>query len=68
MTPEANKEIFRIVRELGAIGNNINQIAKTANIAALNGEVARSLEGLSEEYRYIRSLRGEIERLIAYWR
>lgn len=68
MTPEANEEIFRIVRELGAIGNNVNQIAKTTNVAAMNGEEMRSLDGLSEEHRYLRSLRGDIERLIAYWR
>ena len=68
MTQEANKEIFRIVLELGAIGNNVNQIAKTVNIAALNGEEARSLEGLVIEHQALRSLRGEIEKLIAYWR
>jgi len=68
MTEEANNKIFRIVLELGAIGNNLNQIAKTVNIAALNGEEVRNLEGLIIEHRALRAMRGEIEKLIAYWR
>jgi len=68
MTPKANEAIFRIVLEMGAIGNNVNQIARAVNVAALAGEEARGLEGLIAEHRALRALRGDIEKIIAYWR
>lgn len=57
--PRPPDEYVRVAREINAIGNNINQIARTANItqAVTQEQIADVMKLLNEAIRTMRSIR-----------
>ena len=58
---EDRQERARLLRQLAAIGNNLNQIARRVNVAVLAGErlpVLAELSGIADRLEEIRTGRG----------
>lgn len=59
--------LIEVRRNIGAIGNNLNQIARGVNADNAKGRMPRGLEGLETEYEELRKLTPQLRRVIRYW-